>query len=258
MTEPPNQRDFSQRDFNQRNPSQSDFEVGDQAVLGMDNIALDLPIAGLGSRVLAAGLDYTILTILMFAGALGSIVLVGALDLSVGWAVALVIVVLFAIEWGYFIGSEVLTRGRTLGKMAVRLRVVGREGGTASASALLVRNLVRFVDLFAGVPLIATDPAARRLGDRLAGTLVVHDRPAEAEVVLGKIPDGWGAKEVAVAESFLRRSPELQPGRRRYLARRLLALVERDAPEQAAEVAGYSDPDLALRRALRVSEREGG
>lgn len=232
-------------------------EPGTGAVLGLDNILLDLPIAGLGSRVLAAALDYLIVMILMLTGALAAVALIASLDLGVAWGVALVVVVLFAVEYGYFIGFEVLTHGRTPGKRAVHLRVVGRTGGTPSAGALTVRNLVRTVDLFAGVPLIATDPLARRLGDRLATTLVVHDRPPETEVVLGAVPEGWGAKEVAVVESFLRRSEELQVGRRRHLARRILALLERDAPELAAEVEGYSDPDLALRRALRVTEREG-
>jgi hypothetical protein len=59
---------------------------------------------------------------------------------------------------------------------------------------------------------------------------------------------------VAVAESYLSRSQEMNAGRARHLARRLLQLVGRSAPEFLDEVAGYSDPDLALRRALRVTE----
>lgn len=233
-------------------------EPGTDAVLGIDNIALELPIAGLGSRVLAAALDYLVVGVLTAAGIAASIFVIVALELSPWWAVALLLVVVFVLDWGYFIGFEVLTRGRTPGKMAVHLRVVGRTGGTPSPGPLAVRNLVRTVDLFAGIPLIATDRLARRLGDRLAGTLVVHDRPAEAEVVLGRLPAGWGARQVAVVESYLRRSEELQVGRRRHLARRILSLLERDAPEMVTEVAGYSDPDLALRRALRVAERQGG
>ena len=55
--------------------------------------------------------------------------------------------------------------------MALRLRVVTAEGGRPGASALLMRNLVRALDLVFGIPLMAVDPLSRRLGDRLAGTL---------------------------------------------------------------------------------------
>ena len=57
---------------------------------------------------------------------------------------------------------------------------------------------MRTIDLVAGVPLMAIDPLSRRLGDRLGGTLVVHDRPLEAGPVLGRVPPGWGARELAV------------------------------------------------------------
>jgi uncharacterized RDD family membrane protein YckC len=228
----------------------------DGAVLALDNIALELPVAGLGSRVLASALDYLVLSVvgtvlLMALGAAAAVVFRES-----RWMVAVVLVVLlFAFHWGYFAGFEIGARGRTPGKMAVGLRVVGREGGTPSVAALLVRSVLRDVDLLVGVPLMATDRLSRRLGDRLAGTLVVHDRAHEAEVTLGRIPPGWGAREVAVAEAYLRRSAEMSPGRQRLLARRLLALVRQTAPDYLEEVAGCSDPDLAVRRVLRILER---
>jgi uncharacterized RDD family membrane protein YckC len=231
---------------------------GPEAILALDNIALDLPIAGLGSRALAATIDYAIMGLLLVMAMLTVGVVVGTLEVAAGWVVAAFLVVAFAVNWGYFAGFELATRGRTPGKMAVRLRVVGRTGGTPSAGALVVRNLLRDVDLFVGLPLIATDALARRLGDRVAGTLVVHDRPAAAEVLLGRVPAGWGAREVALAESYLRRSAELEEERRLEVGRRLLALVGRDAPELVAEVADYGDPELALRRALEVREQGAG
>jgi uncharacterized RDD family membrane protein YckC len=233
--------------------------LGPEAVLAIDNIALDLPIAGLGSRALAATIDYALMGLLLMVVVLVTLgVLVTALQLAAGWVVAILLVLVFAVNWGYFAGFEVATRGRTPGKMAVRLRVVGRTGGTPSAGALVVRNLLRDVDLVVGLPMIATDALARRLGDRVAGTLVVHDRPAATEVLLGRVPAGWGAREVALAESYLRRSAELEEERRLAVGRRLLALVARDAPELAAEVARYGDPELALRRALEVREQGAG
>jgi uncharacterized RDD family membrane protein YckC len=227
----------------------------DGAVLALDNIALELPLAGVGSRVLAGAIDYFLLSFLFVALLVAAGAgLAAAFDLP-WWAILVITVLLaFAVHWGYFAGFEIGSRGRTLGKMAVGLRVVGREGGTPSIAAFLIRNILRDVDLIAGIPLMAIDPLSRRLGDRLAGTLVVHDRAPEPEVVLGRIPPGWGPREVALAEAYLRRSFEMNPGRSRFLARRLLRLVEQSAPDYLEEVAGYADPDLALRRVLRVTE----
>jgi uncharacterized RDD family membrane protein YckC len=146
-----------------------------ESILGLDNIRLDLPVAGLGSRTLAAFLDY------LGMGALAALwillsLLMGAL-LTSGWVPVFLLGGLFLIHWGYFAGLEIAMGGRTLGKRALQLRVVTAEGGTPGAGALLIRNLVRTIDLVAGVPLMAIDPLSRRLGDRLGGTLVVHDRP---------------------------------------------------------------------------------
>ena len=82
------------------------------------------------------------------------------------------------------------------------------------------------------------DPLARRLGDRLAGTLVVHEQ-RQREVLLGRVPPGWSAREVAIVESFLARAEELRDAAARdQMARLLLSRMERDAPEM---VAGLDD-----------------
>lgn len=233
-------------------------DLARETVLGLDNIALDLPIAGLGSRVLSAAIDYFVLFLLLLLGLAVAITTVALSGGGGGWVVAFFIVLYFLIEWGYFAGFEILARGRTLGKMATRLRVVGREGGASGTSALLLRNLVRIVDVLVGIPLIASDPLARRLGDRVAGTLVVHDRRGETELTLGRIPGGWGAREVTVVESYLRRARDMDELQARNLGRRLLALVERDAPELVAAVEDRGDPVKALRQALDVRHGEPG
>ncbi len=231
-----------------------------EAVLAIDNIALDLPVAGVGSRALAAGLDYVLLTLgiaVVFLAAGIALAATGSAGGRPAWWIAGLVVLFFLLHWGYFTVFEIATRGRTPGKMAVGLRAVGRGGGTPSGAAFLLRNVLRDVDILVGLPLMAADSASRRLGDRLAGTVVVHDRPAAHEPVLGRIPAGWGAKEVALAESFFRRAGDMAEVRRRRLAGRLLAWVERDAPEllpPGASAAG-GDPEPALRRALEVGER---
>jgi uncharacterized RDD family membrane protein YckC len=228
----------------------------DETILALDNVPLELPIAGVGSRILAGFLDYTLVGLLMggfVALALyGSVVGRRAGFLGPGWWFALVILGLFVIEYGYFAGLEVALGGRTFGKRALGLRVVTREGGRPGPAALLLRNTVRLGDLLVGVPLMALDPLARRLGDRLAGTLVVHARPRERDLVLGRVPRGWSGREVAVAESFLRRAGDLEPQRARPMARRLLELIERDDPSLMAGIEPDRDPVETLRRVLGV------
>lgn len=223
-----------------------------ESILGLDNIRLDLPVASAGSRALAAALDYLILFVVIVVWLLFCVLVLSAW-LAGGWALGVALVGMLLLEWGYFAGLEVAFGGRTAGKRALGLRVVTAEGASAGAAALLIRNLVRLVDLVVGLPLVVLDPLGRRLGDRLAGTLVVHDRRRGAGVLLGRVPPGWGVGEVSTLEAFLARAGEIERERAHLMARRLLGRVERDAPEWLAGV-DRADPVAALRRALQVEE----
>ena len=223
-----------------------------ESILGLDNIRLELPIAGVGSRTLAGFLDYLILGFLFIAWSIaGGALIVATEGSSLGFV--LFIAGFFVLEWGYFAISEILGKGRTLGKKAVKLRVITAEGGAASPGALLARNLVRTLDLVFGIPLMAIDPLSRRLGDRLAGTLVVHERRAEAAPVLGRVPPGWGARELAAVESFLARAHGFEDTGRTYeMADQILERLRRDAPEMLDGIEDRSNPVKTLRRALQV------
>jgi len=225
-------------------------EMGRESILGLDNIRLDLPIAGVGSRSLAAFLDYLGLALLSLLWIFFCAFFLARLSDTLG--IVILVGGLFLLDWGYFAGQEIATHGRTLGKRAMQLRVVTAEGGTPGPGALLIRNLVRTLDILVGVVLMAVDPLSRRLGDRLAGTLVVHDQPLEAGPVLGRVPPGWKARELAVVESFLARAETLEPALRRQMAERILAAVRRDAPELLADAMPGADPVAVLRRALEA------
>lgn len=220
-----------------------------ESILGLDNIRLELPVAGVGSRTLAGLLDYFVLWAVLVAW----FILWGVFFSGAGpWAIALAGA--FVLEWGYFAGSEIVSGGRTLGKKAVKLRVITAEGGTPGAGALLARNLVRSLDLVLGLPLMAIDPLSRRLGDHLAGTLVVHDRRREAAPLIGRVPPGWGPREVAAVEAFLARARELDNPVRTYeMANRILERLRQDAPELLAGVHAR-DPVDTIWRALAVEE----
>jgi uncharacterized RDD family membrane protein YckC len=226
-------------------------DIPRESILGLDNIRLDLPVASLGSRSLSAFIDYLALGVVLilwvvFGG-------MAAALLGSTWALAVILAGVFLLDWGYFAGLEIGLGGRTLGKMALGLRVVTAEGGSPGPAALLIRNLVRSLDILIGVVLIAIDPLSRRLGDRLAGTLVVHERRPEALPVLGRVPPGWGPRELAVVESFLARADTLEDRVLSWqMADRILGRIRRDAPELLAGVDTAADPVAAIRQALQV------
>ncbi|MET0553447.1 MAG: RDD family protein [Vicinamibacteria bacterium] len=223
----------------------------DGHVLAMDNIPLALPVAGVGSRALAMVIDYLVVGVL---GVLWTVAAVGASSWmpawGTAWTVALFSLGFFALEYGYFAGVEALTGGRSLGKRALGLRVVSQLGGRASVGSLLVRNMVRLIDLFVGVWLVMFDPRARRLGDRLAGTLVVHERAPAAGVLVTRVPAGWSARDVGVVESLLRRTDTMDAERAQRMAQELLALVERDDAALLRDVPADLPPVERLRRAV--------
>lgn len=227
-------------------------ELQRESILGLDNIRLDLPVAGVGSRVLAALLDYLVMGVVLILWIILWIVLFA--DRGT-WAFAFLLVGFFLLEWGYFAGQEIALGGRTVGKMALKLRVLTAEGGTPGPGALLARNLVRSLDIFFGIPLLALDPLSRRLGDRLAGTLVVHDREREAVPILGRVPPGWTARELALVESLLVRARTLDDQALVWqMADRVLERIRRDAPELLSGIDVRTDPVAALRQALQVEE----
>ncbi|HEX9735176.1 MAG TPA: RDD family protein [Thermoanaerobaculia bacterium] len=235
-------------------------------ILGLDNVPLELPIAGVGSRTLAGLVDYLLLLALLGVWWTAGLATMGLFALAQGWFWAILVLGSFLIQWGYFAVLEIVMQGQTPGKNVVGLRVVADRGGRASAGALLVRNLIRALDLVFGLPAMAVDRRSRRLGDMAAGTLVVHERPPGAgdEVALRRLPAGWGAREVVVAESFLRRADRMEPRRAQELAGKLLGWIAREESELVAAagepevLAGLSpgeDRVALLRRLLRA---EGG
>jgi uncharacterized RDD family membrane protein YckC len=227
----------------------------EETILALDNVPLELPVAGPGTRALAAFLDYLIVAILAGLWAAGGIWFLATSGKGRTWAVALVVLGFFVIEYGYFAGVEVRTGGRTFGKWAMGLRVTSRLGTQAGTTSLLIRNCVRSVDLLTGVPMMALDPLARRLGDRLAGTLVLRDRAAVAESVLGRVPRGWDGRQIAIAEDFLRRASELEQPRAEKLAAQVLLAIEEVDADLLAGIDRTVGPVETLRQALDFRKR---
>jgi uncharacterized RDD family membrane protein YckC len=156
-----------------------------------EQVAFHYELAGIGSRFVASLLDHLIIGLVMFLIYCSAFALIPALSLSglsdddtttAGLYVVLAVLVLiiFLVFWGYFALFETVWHGQTPGKRAGRLRVIRRDGQPVHAGEVMVRNLVRIVDFmpgFYGIGLTTMfiDKDARRLGDMAAGTIVVRE-----------------------------------------------------------------------------------
>jgi len=194
-----------------------------------EQIALELPLAGIGSRFLAMVIDtliqaalYLITAIIfIFTLPVGSSVLM-FLPRLIGPAMA--VFILFAIYWGYFAIFEILWKGQTPGKRYAGIRVIKESGRPINAFEAIGRNLMRAVDGLPGIygvglVCMMCNRQSRRLGDFVAGTVVVHEKPTEevrpswntateasdATPGLGQVT----ADELVLIETYLHRRWEL-------------------------------------------------
>ncbi len=199
-----------------------------------ENVILQLEIAGVGSRALAAIIDTALLSAWLLVQG-GLLALLGLRVPSVEtFAGALMILLSFASAFGYFTFFEALRNGQTPGKRATGIRVVQDTGHPVTFAAAAVRNLVRLADFLPppyliGAVLVALHPSAKRLGDMAAGTIVVRDRPVgvggtpavdETEPAESGVPE-LSDEEFRLVREFHQRSPTLDPSARERFADRL-------------------------------------
>jgi len=238
-------------------------------------VQLEMRLAKLASRGLAIALDILVQLSLLVVGV---VVLSGTalfVDDALATAIGLVFYVLVIL--GYPVAFETFTRGRSLGKMAMGLRVVREDGGPERFRHAFVRGLLGVVEIwltFGTVALIASLASAkgRRIGDYLAGTVVVHERvPVRAAPVAAMPPQliGWAQQldlsrvpdDLALAaRQFLARAPELSPQVRDEMGTslaRALAQVTAPPPPPGVPAWAFLSAVLAERR-RREMVRLGG
>jgi uncharacterized RDD family membrane protein YckC len=146
----------------------------DTALLAETPEGIDIPLrpAGMPARAMAYAID-AIIRAFVYLGLLLVLLQVGGL----GAGIALMLV--FALEWLYPIVFELLPGAATPGKRTLGLQVVMDTGLPVTPAASVVRNLLRVADFlpfafFAGLLAMLLRRDAKRLGDVVAGTLVVH------------------------------------------------------------------------------------
>jgi uncharacterized RDD family membrane protein YckC len=157
-------------------------------VAGMDGLVVSTPervtfeyeLAGLGSRFLAQAIDVVLLLLVLIAFTIMAAA-TGSFASDSNLALLLVILFSFLVVFGYFPVCEGIWSGQTLGKRALRIRVLGDNGAPVTVSQVAIRNLVRLVDFmpaFYGVGMITIfiQGGGKRLGDFAAGTVVARER----------------------------------------------------------------------------------
>lgn len=263
-----------------------------------EGVRLELPIAGPAPRMFAYGVDLAIIVALLVFMVLA---LIATLPLGVsvdkwmhdvfheasrqvaernkghvvefgvlgGLLIALFVLGQFIVETGYFIFWEMVTNGRSPGKMLAGLRVVRRDGLPIDLKSSVLRNVLRIVDILpenyvVGLVSMLLSPSGERLGDHVAGTIVIRlDRPQAAPEIeasqngtalaltraqLARI----GPREIQLIRATLRRVPNLS-------GERGIALLNEVAETMSTRLEltelPSSDPLSFLRDLLTIAER---
>jgi uncharacterized RDD family membrane protein YckC len=239
-----------------------------------EHVELHFALASLGNRFLACLIDHAlqaaaVAAVYAVAAALnaqlrelGRRALDSAAEANL-WVVAGVVLFVFVVIFGYFTFFETLWSGQTPGKRWMRLRVIKEDGRPVNFFAALARNLLRTADflpsLYAvGIVSVFLSGRAKRVGDFVAGTVVVKERAEEAPSFAELFEREKGAEgvvdrarrrvapavnfagdvraltpaEIEVVETFLRRRFTLPDHPRQWMAWRVAyPLLEKMRPQ---------------------------
>lgn len=167
-------------------------------ILTPENVKLEYELAGMGSRFAAIFIDIMLQTALILAVSFG--MLMGGMDIrNIGTQssiiIALGIVLLFVIFFGYYVFFEMLMNGQSPGKKALKLRVIKQTGEPVGVFDSFLRNILRIADFLpclnlAGALTIVFSQKYKRIGDFAANTIVVkvkiNEQPVTLESLLKK------------------------------------------------------------------------
>jgi uncharacterized RDD family membrane protein YckC len=231
-----------------------------------ERVALHFALASIGNRFLACAIDHAIQVMTILLVVLGFMVVANIssslsdrLFSAPKWAKALMVFVVFLLMVGYFAFFEWLWRGQTPGKRWLKLRVIREDGRPITFFEAVVRNLLRELDIlpipFYSIGLISVFISGKdqRIGDMVAGTVVVREREAEApafaQVFATPVSDpalrrafqpvpftanlnAMTEPEIEVVETFLRRRWDIDDVPRQWMAWRVsMPLLYKLRPE---------------------------
>ena len=215
-----------------------------------EGVALHLRCAGPVPRAMAWAIDFMIRMagVGMVTSVLG---LLGEAGVGVG------LVVMFLVYWGYPIAFEVWNDGQTPGTRALGLKVVNDNGTPVTWVPSVVRNLLRTVDMLPagygfGLGTMLLDASGRRLGDHVAGSLVVYaerapPRPPAPVADARRPPVPLQADEQRALIAYAERAPQTSPERQQELAELLEPVTGVRGPASVATLLGFANYLLGRR-----------
>jgi uncharacterized RDD family membrane protein YckC len=224
-----------------------------------ERVPLHFALASIGNRFLACAFDHFLQIIFILLIAIALLwtsnqlgVWYGKLTEAPKWIIAIVILSVFVIWSSYFALFEWAWHGQTPGKRWLRLRVIREDGRPITFLEAAARNLLRIFDMmpfpFYSIGLVCVFVSGRdqRIGDLVAGTVVVREREAQAptfEQVFNSptsdaalrrsfkpVPftanlNALTESEIEVVEAFLRRRWDLPDAPRQWMAWRVATPV---------------------------------
>jgi len=231
-----------------------------------DAVVLDVQIAQLPVRAVGALLDITVMFVFYLLGLMLWAATLTQFDSALSAAVLIIFTMLVIV--GYPLAFETATRGRSVGKIVMGLRVVSDDGGPERFRQVLFRALASVVEIwmFVGSPAVICSmlsPRAKRIGDIFAGTVVVSERsprmgpppvmpPSLAWWAASLQLSGLNAGQAEVARQFLSRAPQLDRQLRQQMAYRIAGdVVSRIAPPPPPG----APPELVLAAVLAERHR---
>lgn len=231
-----------------------------------DAVVLDVQIAQLPVRTLSALIDIAVMATGYLLGLMLWAATLSQFDTALSNAVLLIFTVLVIV--GYPLILETATRGRSVGKIAMGLRVVSDDGGPERFRQALFRALAALVEIWMlfGSPAVICSilsPKAKRIGDIFAGTVVVSERgprlgpppmmpPSLAWWASSLQLSGLSAGQAEVARQFLSRATQLDRQLRLQMGYRIAGdVVARIAPPPPPG----APPELVLAAVLAERHR---
>ena len=238
-----------------------------EALITGDAVLLDLRAASFAVRMVSAAIDGALQLAILIGGVVALAWTAARADLDEGLIAAAVLVMSVTAYVGYPVLSELLLRGRSVGRLVMGTRVVRDDGGPAHLRQSLIRAVMAMLEIWSTAGTLALtssviDRRSRRIGDLLAGTMVIQERMRTIEPRRPAVPvdlQQWaGSADVgrlpvtlmADIRSFLPRTEQTNPESRRLLSR---DLVQRTLPHVAPAPPPGTDPEAFL--AAVIAER---
>ncbi len=222
---------------------------GNHTVLTPEYVEFRFTLAGLYSRFLAWLLDALIVLASTLGVVIGLNIFMAAFP---GFASALTAVIYFLLDWGYGIVLETAWSGQTVGKRVMSLRVIQESGVRIGFYHAALRNLARPVDrlplmyLVGGVSALVSG-SHQRLGDMLAGTIVVRERRLKVPAALG----ATGEEGLLADPLFVSRVKKLSTEERDVI---LSAALRREELRMEARLQLFSALGARLQEALGMEK----